>query len=190
MDFTVALERINSLEYLFEDGEYEPFDTPEDEPTLICGRISIDDQTIGQIRLYEVDNDKNFLMRCDMLSGDCSAIAGAICGKSGAVLKKYLSGECEYNYIYILDQITIDSKYRNLGIGSAIMKNLLEMINYQFGEGSTIFLCASDYEAAHQHGFQSKEYEEGKRRLIQFYTKFGYRVIKDNIMVYNNRRHL
>ena len=59
------------------------------------------------------------------------------------------------------------------------------MIRYQFCEGSTIFLCASDYEMAEQYGFESDEYEKGKNRLIQFYAKLGFRVVKDNVMVYN-----
>ena len=190
MDFSVTLNRVNSLEYLFEDDEFKPFDTSEGEPSSIWGSILVDDKEIGRVLLYEIYNDNDFLYCCDRMSGDCVAIASAVCGKSGAVLKKYLCGEAEYNYIYILDQITINSQYRNLGIGSAVVKNLLNMIRYQFNEGSTIFLCASDYEAAHQHGFQSEEYREGTNRLIQFYMKLGYRVIKDNIMVYNDRRHL
>lgn len=189
MDFTVTLNRVNSLEYLFEDGEFEPFDTNEGEPSSIWGSILVGNEEIGRVLLYELYNDKNFLCCCDNLSSDCATIASVICGKSGAVLKKYLSGESEYNYIYILDKITIDSKYRNLGIGSTVVKNLLEMIQYQFDEGSTIFLCASDYEAAHQYGFQSDEYRKGNLRLIQFYTKLGYRVVKDNIMVYNSQRN-
>lgn len=190
MDFSVTLNRVNSLEYLFEDDEFKPFDTSEGEPSSIWGSILVDDKEIGQILLYEIYNDNDFLYCCDRMSGDCAAIASAICGKSGAVLKKYLCGEAEYNYIYILDQITINSQYRNLGIGSAVVKNLLNMIRYQFNEGSTIFLCASDYEAAHHHGFHSDEYRKGTQQLIQCYTKLGYRVVKDNIMVYNDRRRL
>ena len=37
MDFTVALERNNSIVYQFEDDQFEPFDTNEEAPTLICG---------------------------------------------------------------------------------------------------------------------------------------------------------
>lgn len=185
MDFTVALERNNSIVYQFEDDQFEPFDTNEEAPTLICGEIRVDDNKIGRIMLYELYNNKDFLRHCDSVSGDCSDVAGAICGKSGAILKKYLSGESEYDCVYILDEITIDKKYRNQGIGSAIIKNLLKMIRYQFCEGSTIFLCASDYEMAEQYGFESDEYEKGKNRLIQFYAKLGFRVVKDNVMVYN-----
>ena len=100
-------------------------------------------------------------------------------------MEKYLSGESEHDCIYILDKITINKEYRNQGIGSAIIKNLLKMIRYQFGEGSTIFLCASDYETAEQYGFESDEYEKGKNRLIQFYTRLGFHVVQDNVMVYN-----
>ena len=83
------------------------------------------------------------------------------------------------------DKITIDKEYRNQGIGSAIIKNLLKMINYQFGEGSTIFLFASAYETAEQYGFESDEYKKETNCLIQFYKKLGFRIVKDNVMVYN-----
>ena len=90
--------------------------------------------------------------------------------------------------VYVLDQITIDKEFRNRGIGSVIIKNLLQMINYQFGgRGSTVFLCASDYEAAAQYGFESSEYEKGKNRLIEFYKKLGFCIVKDNIMVYTEK---
>ena len=151
MDFSVTLNRVNSLEYLFEDDEFKPFDTSDGEPSSIWGSILVDDKEIGRVLLYEIYNDNDFFYCCDRMSGDCAAIASAICGKSGAVLKKHLCGESENDCIYILDEITINSEYRNSGIGSAVAKNLLKMIRYQFNEGSTIFLCASDYEAAHQH---------------------------------------
>lgn len=35
MDFSVTLNRVNSLKYLFEDGEFKPFDTSEGEPSSI-----------------------------------------------------------------------------------------------------------------------------------------------------------
>ena len=184
MNFSIILERKDSVTYEFEDGQFVPSDADEWEPSLICGEILIDDK-IGQFTIYELYNDTNFFERCDNFSGDLSVVANAICGKSGAILKKYLSGESEYNFVYILDRITIDKEYRNQGIGSAIIKNLLKMINYKFGEGSTIFLCASPYEIAHQYGFESDEYKKETTRLIQFYKKLGFRIVKDNVMVYN-----
>lgn len=185
MDFTVILGRKELVTYEFEDDQFEASDADEWEPSLLCGEILVDNEEIGQITIYKLYNDKNFFNHCDSVSGDLSVVANAICGKSGAILKKYLSGESEYNFVYILDKITIDKEYRNQGIGSAIIKNLLKMINYQFGEGSTIFLCASPYEIAHQYGFESEEYKKETNRLIQFYTKLGFQIVKDNVMVYN-----
>lgn len=62
------------------------------------------------------------------------------------------------------------------------MKNLPKMLQYQFDAGYTIFLCASDYISANHHGFDSLQYKIGIDRLINFYKRFGFRVIKDNIM--------
>lgn len=183
MDFEVILERSNSVIHHFYDGEYSPYDDLEEEPSQICGEILIDGKSIGSIRLYELMNDETFRDQCDAVHGDLEAVASAVCGKSGAVLKKYLSEESEYDYIYILDEIRIDEEYRNCGIGSIVIKNLFKMLNYQFDSGSTIFLCASDFESAAKYGFESDEYENGKTRLIRFYKKMGFRVVKDNIMV-------
>lgn len=185
MNFTVTLERTNPITYDFDGDRFDVFDDSEDEPVAIVGEILIDGNKIGEITLYEFNNDQEFFELCDARSGDCSVIAKAICGKSGAVLKKYLTKDSEYEAIYILDNITIDKEYRGQGIGAAIVKNLLKMITYQFGEASNLFLCASDFEAAKEHGFESPEYEEGRNRLIKFYSKLGFRVIKDNIMVYH-----
>ena len=182
MDFEVILERRNSVIHNFYDGEYQPYDDIED-PAQICGEIIIDNKCIGSIRLYELYNDDRFRDRCDSVHGDVETVASAICGKSGAVLKKYLSEESAYDYIYILDEIRIDKEYRNCGIGSVVIKNLFKMLNYQFDSGSTIFLCASDFESAAKYGFESEEYKNGKKRLIQFYKRMGFRVVKDNIMV-------
>ncbi len=183
MDFYVKFERINTVTHHFIDCEYSPYDDIEEEPSQICGEILIDSKSIGGIRLYELMNDETFRDQCDSVHGDLEAVASAVCGKSGAVLKKYLSEESEYDYIYILDEIKIDKEYRNCGIGSIVIKNLFKMLNYQFDRGSTIFLCASDFESAEQYGFESDEYENGKARLIRFYKKMGFRVVKDNIMV-------
>lgn len=185
MNFSVILERKDSVTYEFEDGQFVPSDADEWEPSLIYGEILIDDDKIGQFTIYELYNDTNFFDHCDNFSGDLSAVAGAICGKSGAILKKYLSNKHGYNFVYILDKITIDKEYRNQGIGSTIIKNLLKMTKYQFGEEATIFLCASPYEIAHQYGFKSEEYKKETNRLIQFYTKLGFQIVKDNVMVYN-----
>lgn len=139
MDFEIRLERTNSIVHNFRDGNHEPYDSAEDEPSVICGNICIEDESIGSFRLYELYNDKRFFSLLDSVGEDCSMIASVICGKSGAVLKKYLSDESEYDLVYVLDQITIDKEFRNRGIGSFIIKNLLKMINYQFGRGSTVF---------------------------------------------------
>ena len=50
MDFTVALERNNSIVYQFEDDQFEPFDTNEEASTIICGKIRVDGNKIGLIK--------------------------------------------------------------------------------------------------------------------------------------------
>ena len=187
MDFYVKLEKSNSITHHFYDGEYNPYDDLEEEPSKIWGEIFIDNKSIGSIRLYELVNDEYFRDKCDSVHGDVAIVASVVCGKSGSVLKKYLSKESEYDYIYILDEIIINKEYRNCGIGSTVINNLFKMLNYQFDSGSTIFLCASDFETAAKYGFESEKYENGKKRLIQFYKKLGFRVVKDNIMVCTNR---
>lgn len=183
MVYEVQFEKQDMILFNFEEGKCHPVDFSNDEPNVINGRITLDDKKIGFIRLYELDNDNSFFGKCDNASGDCEVIANSICGKRGAVFKKYLPLNSEYESILILDQIEIDKEYRNLGIGSEIVKNLLYMINYQFGYGCTIFLCASDYESAKKYGFDSEEYISGRNRLISFYKKAGFRIIKDNVMV-------
>lgn len=184
MDFTVKFETCNDIFFSFEDGEYCPIEMCEEEPKCITGCISVNDKQIGYLNLYELYNDCNFYEMCDSVSGDCEAIAGAVCGKNGNVMKKYLPKESEFETIFVLDHISIDEEYRGKGIGSDVIKNLLHMLRYQFEAGSSIFLCASDYDAAKKYGFDSDEYKIGCARLINFYKRLGFTVVKDNVMVY------
>ena len=186
MDYEVILERNNSICHQFTDDNYYPTDSSE-EPVAIHGEILIEDKKIGSICLYELYNEGDVLDQCDSVSEDCAAIAVAICGKSGRILSRYLSGESQYEPVYILDRIEISKEYRNRGIGSTIIKNLLNMLNYQYGYGRTLFLCASDYESSDRYGFDSDEYKNGKKRLIRFYKRIGFRVVKDSIMVLNRK---
>ena len=189
MDFTVTFERTNRVTYDFDGDQFKAFDDSEEEPVPILGEIFADDEKMGELVLYGLHNDTDFFDQCDALHGDFAVIAAAICGKSGAVLKKYVPDISQYESIYILDNITINKEYRGHGIGSAIVKNLLKMITYQFGDASVLFLCASDFESAKEYGFDSREYKAGTQRLIKFYSKLGFRVIKDNIMVYHQTRN-
>jgi len=88
----------------------------------------------------------------------------------------------------MLDEIVINKECRNKGIASAILKNMPEILENQFNEieeedfGITIFLYASAVEAI-ELGFQSDSYKLETKKLINFYKKFGYKVVKENIMV-------
>ena len=77
----------------------------------------------------------------------------------------------------------VEESYRGKGIGSSVVKKLIYMMNYQFGSGKTLFLCASDFETAHDYGFDSREYKEGTKRLVEFYKKLGFKVVKNNVLV-------
>ncbi|MEG1862732.1 MAG: hypothetical protein RR198_03905, partial [Oscillospiraceae bacterium] len=103
---------------------------------------------------------------------------------NGSVREKLLSKENKYSQIFILDKIEINEKFRHKGIGSSVLKNLPQMLQYQFDAGYTIFLNASDYESASCYGFDSMQYKKGSKRLVEFYKKVGYETIKDNVMVY------
>lgn len=119
-----------------------------------------------------------------MISGDCEVIASSICGKRGNVLKKHIPDISDFDTILILDKIEINKNFRRNGIGSGIIRKLIYMMHYQFGSGKAIFLCASDYESADKYGFDSEEYREGTKKLVEFYKKLGFKVVKNNVMVY------
>ena len=185
MDFTVELNRCNDVCFNFYDNECSPVDLVDDEPYQIYGTIKDEDgHEIGDFNLYELDNDCNFYDKCDAVSGDIEVVASTICGKRGNVLKKFIPDTTDFDAILILDKITIKKEYRGKGIGSSVIKKLTYMMNYQFGIGKVIFLCASDFESANEYGFDSVEYKEGTKRLVEFYKKLGFKVVKNNVMVY------
>lgn len=184
MDFTVELNKCNDICFDFRDNECSPIDLVSDEPYKYLGTITDENgHIIGDFTLYELDNDCDFYYKCDAVSGDSEAIASTICGTKGNVLKKYIPNLSCIDTILILDNITIKEEYRGKGIGSNVVKKLLCMTNYQFDIGKALFLCASDFESAKKYGFDSIEYKNGTDRLINFYKKQGFKVVKDNILV-------
>ena len=185
MEFSVEFNRSNDICFDFNDNECSPVDLLDDKPYHIIGKIMDDcGNQIGNFFLYELDNDNSFWYKCDAVSGDCEAIASVVCGKRGNVLKKYLPNISDFDTILILDKIEIHKNFRGKGIGSSVIRKLLYMMNYQFESGKAIFLCASDYESAKKYGFDSAEYREGTKELIGFYKKLGFKVVKNNVMVY------
>lgn len=185
MDFTVELTRKNDVCFGFYDNKCSPVDLLDGEPYRIYGEIKDDNENlIGYFNLYELDNDNSFWYKCDAISGDCEVIASSVCGKRGNILKKFIPDVSEFETVLILDKIEINKKFRGNGIGSRVIRKLLYMMNYQFNSGKAIFLCASDYESADKYGFDSEEYREGAKKLVEFYKKLGFKVVKNNVMVY------
>lgn len=185
MDFTVELNRCNDVCFKFYNNECSSIDLLDGEPYSISGEIKDDvGNQVGKFFLYELDNDNSFWYKCDMISGDCEVIASAICGKRGNVLKKHIPSISDWDTILILDKIEINKNFRGNGIGSSVIRKLLYMMNCQFDSGKVIFLCASDYESADKYGFDSEEYKEGTKKLVEFYKKLGFKVVKNNILVY------
>ena len=185
MDFTVELERCNNVCFDYYDNECTPIDLLQGEPSHIIGKINDNcGNRIGKLFLYELYNDSNFWNKCDMISGDCEVIASSICGKRGNISKKYIPNVFSYETVLILDKIEINENFRGKGIGSSVLRKLLYMINYQFDSGKAIFLCASDYESADKYGFDSVEYRKGTKKLVEFYEKIGFKVVKNNVMIY------
>ena len=184
LHFTVELNKCNDVSFNFYDNECSPNDVVSGEPYQIFGTIKDEDgNEIGDFNLYELDNDCNFHEKCDDISGDIEVVASAICGKKGNVLRKYVPDATDFDTILILDKITIKKEYRGKGIGSSVVIKLMYMMNYQFDSGKTLFLCASDFETANEYGFDSIEYKEGTKRLVEFYKKLGFKVVKNNVLV-------
>jgi GNAT superfamily N-acetyltransferase len=185
MNFTVELNRCNDVCFDFYDDECSPVDLLDGEPYRISGAIKDDGgNQIGNFFLYELDNDSSFWDKCDIISGDCEIIASTVCGERGKILKKYIPTVSEFETVLVLDKIEINKNFRGNGIGTSVIRKLLYMMNYQFDSCKAIFLCASDYESADKYGFDSEEYREGTKKLVEFYKKLGFKVVKNNVMVY------
>ena len=178
MNFSVSFNIFNEVEHLFDGGKYEVEEIYKRLPIPVDACIKDEeDQSLGMIKGYLLYNDCTFSDKCDNQSGDCSAIAEAICDKKGAV-----DGLDEYTGVFILDRIIIHEPNRGLGIGSAIMKNLLSIVQNQFYSMGAVVFYVSDFESQKEFGVESQEYKDGTERLIKFYEKCGYKVVKENVM--------
>lgn len=62
MNFTVILHRSNPLIYSFDENQFNVIDDSEEEPISIYGEVFIDGNKIGELTLYELNNDKDFLI--------------------------------------------------------------------------------------------------------------------------------
>ena len=178
INFNVEFHVPSKVTHVFTDGEYDKIDKFEDYPKPISGSITDDeDNNIGSIFAYLLPNTCDFFEKCDAESGDCYTIASVICGNDGSV-----EMFDEFTNVFILDKIEISEKYRNSGIGTAIMKTLPKMLKYEFEFVEAIFLYASDFNKAKVSGFDSHDYKEGSEKLIEFYKRCGYKIVKDNVM--------
>ena len=186
MEFNLEFHLQNEISFSFDNNECDMVDLLDGEPLLVYATISLGDETkIGALSGYLLYNDMDFFYKCDAVSGDCETIAGAICKKDGSVKAKYISKCNGYDKIFILDNIEIEESQRKRGVATAVIENLPRILQKQFDDaGSTIFLCASDYIAAKQYGFDSPQYEECSRKLMDFYKRFGYEMISENVMVW------
>lgn len=181
MEFEVVFEKCNPICCNFADGQYEIHDSSEDELPIIHGNIILNDENIGYITLLEFCDIDNFYELCDIFSGDSEAIACAVCNKSGKISRRFLPDKSTCKSVCILDKIVIEDRFRGMGIGAIIINNIFNIIHNKFGV-SVIFLNASDFESANKYGFESLEYKNGTSRLINFYKKAGFKIIKNNIM--------
>ena len=190
MDFSIEFEEKNSIIFDFFDGECEPLNLRDDEPEIIRGTITCDDHKIGYVDVYKLDNDSSFYRKCDNFSDDSAMIAEAICDENGCVLEKFLPSDSFWHSIFILDRIYIDKEFRGKGIGSAIISNLLNMLNYQYDFCCAVFLSASAFETADEFGPDSQEYIDECRRLDSFYKKNGFVKVENNIYVCKNNTNV
>ena len=184
MDFTVKWNKNYNMSFDFINGECNFIDC-QNEPACIVGEIMIEDNCVGQIVGFELYNDESAYSKLDEISGDCAKIAEVICDDMGYIKDEYINEMASFENVFILDNITIEVDFRGKGIGESILKNLSKMLEVQFGCGENIFLCASDFNSAKEFGFESDEYKNGCKKLIKFYEKCGFKLIKDNVMVYN-----
>ena len=176
MNYTVKFDVPSEMEHTFNEGKYEVRDLYESIPLPVIAYIEDEKcQQIGEIKGYFLYNTPDFLYKCDNESGDIAVIAEGICDENEMV--DMLEEDAG---VFILDNLLIFESHSGLGIGSSIMKNLPHMVNNQFNLVNAIFLCASDF--TNDSGFDSQEYKEGTDRLIKFYEKCGYEVIKDSVM--------
>lgn len=170
----------DAISFSFDDEELIIEDEGEYFPALIYSDIRNGTNVIGRIIGYEIPY-YDFFDFCDNQSGDLYYIANVICDENGVVKSEYLPKKfCEDN-VFVLDEIYLEKDYRNRGIASLILKNLSTMLNYQFNLGKVIFLCASDFENL-DISQENETYKKNTEKLINFYQKFDFKLIKDRVM--------
>lgn len=130
------------------------------------------------------DDVNNFLELCDMVSADLYHMAVAITDKYGHVKKSICSAECNIMYI---KNIYVEEKCRRLGIGKYLLDNINDLfyrsLNYTH---HTFILSPFPQIKCGKRSLQNIEevsYAE-KKRLIDFYKKCGYKLIKDSDFMY------
>ena len=175
---SITFEKIVDAPFVFVNDK--PEFLYDDAPlTCISGEITYGNQTIGKIRLYEIMNNKMFYESCEEESGDLELIAKTICRGHHYIKSNLVE---RYKSVLILDNIHVDKEYRGKGIGQLIMSNLQDMMKTQF-HIDTIFLVAGAYEFNNDD--TQDEYETQSDKLVGFYNRCGFNLIKNRVMYIN-----
>lgn len=175
MDVLVNLYKDDKIS--FHIGEKYTYIDEKDHKLVTGDIICFDNVKVGTLQGYLIYSDSSFYDVCSDISDDMKLIADVVCDKDGSVKMTYRSTVSFNSCVFVLIDINIDTKYRNLGIGSQVFKHLSKMIHIQF-DVDTIILQANAYEY-----FADEEIHQlNTARLVKFYKRCGFKHISNNIM--------
>ncbi|HHX61981.1 MAG TPA: GNAT family N-acetyltransferase [Epulopiscium sp.] len=119
-----------------------------------------------------------FFMLCDSVSQDLSNMASSIINKDGCI-QEYICGPDEK--LLYLDKLYIEPKYRNMGIGSYVINEIKELLEYccQISPDVAVLLPSPQEKINGKIVTikDNKEYDDKKNQLIQLYKSCGFQKI-------------
>lgn len=178
MDILVNLYKDDKISFYI--GKKYNYSSEKDYKLITGDIICFDNVKVGTLEGYLIDNDSSFYDVCSDISDDMKLIADVVCDKDGSVKNIYCSTSSSFDScIFILTNISIDTKYRNLGIGSQILKSLFEVTSLHFNT-NTILLFADAYD----YVADEEIHKLNTDRLVRLCERCGFKNINKNVMFY------
>lgn len=163
---------------------------------------------VGELSLVTVDLDRwsreggvcAVFELFDVLDAATFEIAEALFTNSGRLRRRVIANPISINVV-LLDRLRVSDEYRNKGIGSSVVRRVLE----EFGEGATLIaLLAWPIDAQEEvlerhtgsnhtdstdaplqeYKYNTPAFRQAAQRVRAFYEKHGFRTVGGNRVMY------
>jgi ribosomal protein S18 acetylase RimI-like enzyme len=163
-------------------------DDESDDDDLTAGSISLATIDIGVARTLGLSTQDLF-WAVEGESSDYGDFADDFLNDDALSLLEYSYPAIYSGKILVLDNLTIDPKFRNMGVGASVVKAIQQHFNYCGLFALKPFAIEAPRldpdDTLQEHRKKSKVLDAGAKRLTTFYNGLGFRLTTMKYMTYS-----